>query len=233
VRPTRIGFVGDSWGEPQWRDPFPGYSADQHSSLILHGLGYDVTNASQAGGSNLVTWRNLEQHAGMRNLDVIVWFHTEIARDWPWARNRSWSLDTLLHDTARSVYRECDQIRARTCPHTPIWLVEGQAGVIDPEFGQHFEPHWWTRTWRSSLCGRTLPDTHLLSIVPTQPQMWRSCQDGKKQRNQMVSDVETVMQAMVKCPKYFTDRCHPNNLAHAELARLIAETIPAQQPGIV
>ena len=77
-RPTNIGIVGDSWGEPQWCDPIPGYSALGHTSMRLHQLGYRVRNSSRRGGSNVESWRALEGFGGMRDLDLIIWFHTEV-----------------------------------------------------------------------------------------------------------------------------------------------------------
>lgn len=220
---TKIIILGDSWGEPNWRLARQGFTAQGHSEYRLRDLGCTVTNYSSSGGSNLTTWLAWAQD--LTAADWLIWFHTDIGRDWPWQElSRGWHYQELMDQTADQVYSRAQAIYARS-NRPKIILVEGQSRRHRPQFDQYFSPHTVITDWRSQLLGRELPYSQLIGpLSSADKNFFRSCRDSLELAHSLITDVETIMEAM-KHSELFPDNCHPGDQAHAQLTQQLWEIV--------
>ena len=211
----QISIIGDSWGEPNWRFPMPGYSAEGHISQLLHYLGHRVYNSSIRGGTNLSAWESAQGMPAHKESDLVIWFHTEVSRDFRPPQS-GWTLDESLAQTSQRVYRDISHIRQELVPRARLWVIEGQAPVYSPHFYQWFKPDYWTRDWRSQILAQPMPLSQLVGPLSSNDQWLAQCRDPIEVQSQWVSDVELIMSSMRASP-LFPDQCHPGDLAHKEL----------------
>ncbi len=224
-----IVILGDSWGEPNWRCPQPGFTDQGHVSVLLRQWGARVSNYSISGGSNYSTWWSYRTHdQDTEAPDWIIWFHTDMARDFNWPhlhgidRSQNWHYEDVLAKTARSVYKRCSEIwQGKNRP--PLILVEGQSQRVMPLFTEYFTAMHVIADWRAQLVGTELPKTQMIGPMVGQGQtFFKGCRDSLEQQNQWIDDVETVMRAMQKSD-LFVDNCHPGDRAHKMLFEYLVQ----------
>lgn len=211
----QISIIGDSWGEPNWRFPTDAYSASGHISCRLHRAGHTVYNSSQAGGSNLSTFTHAANWTVHRDSELVIWFHTELSRNMSHPIGNHWFYEQELSRVAHTVYQQCRDAFKVTFPKAQLWVIEGQSPVVSPQFYQFFKPRFFTKDWRSRLVGRQLPQTQLIGALSHYP-FFDGCDDSHRQKMLWTQEVELVLTHMRRS-HYFSDDCHPNDLAHEEL----------------
>ena len=216
-----ITIVGDSWGEPNWRRPIPGHTAEGHVSYLLQHQGFAVENYSISGGSNLATWLNLARNS-RRPIDWIIWFHTDISRDFLGHElDHPWHSQELIDRTANRVYGDIQRIVSQSAVAANMLVIEGQSCVHEPHFSERFSWARMIRDWRSQLLGQQMPRTQLLGPMSSGGgNFLDNCRDSYERKMQLITDVETVLQAMHE-HDLFPDNCHPGDLAHQQLAQTI------------
>jgi hypothetical protein len=222
---ANILIVGDSWGEPNWRGPeYPGFTEAGHTTYQLRSLGHDVINLAVSGGSNLSTWINVRERGDLnQDRHWVIWFHTEITRDWPQDRHR-WFYQAITDRTADRVYSEIKQIKHTHCPNAGLILVEGQSTVIEPWFSQNFTTDLFVKDWRSELLGRPMPPSQLTAQLSQDQNILKGCLDSVEQQHQLIDHAEVILKAM-NASDLFPDRCHPGDLAHQQLSLRIHKFI--------
>lgn len=240
----RIAIVGDSWADPGLFDHLPsipckGYSKQGHIDGRLRARGYTVGNFSRSGASNLYTWRQFAQ-APRETWDWIIWFHTELSRDWNWPNidaeccglrctfaadlkpsYQAWNYSASIEHAALTVYSE---IAAALKAHadSKLMVVEAQSVCLEPQFSQWITPHYWLRDWRSELVGRKLPASQLITTLSSSRSWCRDglffdrCQDHHEVQFGLLAAVEENIAAMDQSP-WFVDRAHPGDRAYAAL----------------
>lgn len=240
----QIAIIGDSWSDPGMFDhlaaiPCSGYSKQGHIDGRLRSKGYTVSNFSRYGASNLYTWRRFAQAAN-QTWDWIIWFHTELARDWNWPdmaaaqcalgctfaadlkpSYQAWSYKHSIEHAADTVYSEIAAILTLH-PRSKLMVIEGQSVCQEPQFSQHLEPHYWVRDWRSELVGRKLPASQLITTLSSSRSWCRDglffdrCVDQMQVQFRLLAAVEENLAAMNQSP-WFVDRAHPGDRAYATL----------------
>lgn len=240
----RIAIVGDSWADPGLFDhldsiPCRGYSKQGHIDGRLRARGYTVGNFSRSGASNLHTWRQFAP-AAREPWDWIIWFHTELARDWNWPdmaaphcalrctfaadlkpSYQTWSYQASIDHAAVTVYSEIAAVLALH-PHSKLMVIEGQSVCLEPRFSQWITPHYWLRDWRSELVGRKLPASQLITTLSSSRGWCRDglffdrCTDGHELQFRLLAAVEENLTAMAGS-EWFVDRAHPGDRAYAAL----------------
>lgn len=216
-------MLGDSWGEPNWRSPQPGFTDQGHVSVLLRQWGAEVNNYSISGGSNYSTWWSYKTHGQhLERPDWIIWFHTDLARDFHWQhlhgidRQQPWRYLDTLETTARSVYSKCSEIW-QALGAAPLILVEGQSQRLSPLFEEYFRTHLIIKDWRAQLVGRDLPSTQMIGpMVGQGAKFFENSSDSLADQNLWIDQVETIMQAMRDSP-LFVDNCHPGDRAQVML----------------
>lgn len=228
-----IVILGDSWGEPNWRSPQPGYTEQGHITHRLRSWGARVSNYSISGGSNHSTWWNWRNH-GSDPADWIIWFHTDIARDFNWPRlhgidrDQPWSLESTLDATAASVYQRCQSVW-RERGSSPLILVEAQSCRYRPLFDRYFQPQHVIEDWRAQLVGRPMPKSQIIGPMVAQgSDFFRNCRDTREQQSLYIDQVETIMAAM-NSSDLFLDNCHPGDQAHGQLFDRVIDLLGAQE----
>jgi hypothetical protein len=224
----KIVMLGDSWGEPNWRSPQPGFTDQGHVSVLLRRWGAEVNNYSISGGSNYSTWWSWNTHGQhLEWPDWIIWFHTDMTRDFNWPhlhgidRRQPWHYEQVLETTAKSVYGRCSQIWHRL-GRAPLIVIEGQSTRVQPWFDQYFQPNWVIEDWRAQLIGRPLPPTQMIGPMVSQGKnFFENCLDSTAQQLMWIDQVDEIMQAM-RTSDLFPDNCHPGDRAQELLVdRLI------------
>jgi len=205
---NKILIWGDSWGEPNWRNPQPGFTAEGHTSSRLRTLGYDVENLSESGQGNLVSI----QRKPHTRPDWIVWFHTELPRDFDiGAVHHHWRYNEFCDRTAERVYSLAAK-RLHELGNPVLIVIEGQAPLW-PGYEQHFTPYK-TIPWKEQLLGTSLPHSHLTATWDLLNTPLN--RDSTATRHSLTRDAHTILELM-KSSNYFTDNCHPNDVAHEML----------------
>ena len=239
-----IVIIGDSWADPGMFDhlssiPCRGYTKQGHIDGRLKAHGYAVSNFSKTGASNLYTWRRFAQ-SQTQPIDWIIWFHSELARDWNWpnidAPNcglhctfaadlkpsyAAWSYEASIKHAAEVVYGEIAQILANR-QNPRLMVIEAQSVCLEPYFSQHIQPTYMIKDWRSELVGRKLPATQLITTLSSSRSWVKDglffdrCVDDLKQQLKLLSAVEQNIDAM-STSTWFVDRAHPGDRAYAVL----------------
>lgn len=223
-----IAIVGDSWGEPNWRSPQPGFTAQGHVASQLAQRGHRVLNASVSGGSNLASWMRLRELERSQP-HWIIWFHTDLARDWR-AHDlaKPWQYQELIDRTALEVYSRINEIWLELA-HCPMIIVEGQSVGHQPYFSEFFQHTEIIKDWRSELTGQELPQTQLLGPMSTSGhRLLANCRDSHSDQMKMIDAVETILRVMHQ-HDMFPDNCHPGDRAHSELLVKIEKIMAAKR----
>ena len=159
-----IVILGDSWGEPNWRGPYrSNFTAQGHTEHRLRAQGYQVHNYSCSGRSNLHSWRRLAE-SPPNKVDYVIWFHTEIARDFD-QKSRG-LLSEELDRTADQVYAGVAAIQNQWVKDAHLIVIEGQSQVHQPHFDRYFAHRTLILDWRAHLLEQEeLPYTPLLALL--------------------------------------------------------------------
>ena len=99
-----IVIWGDSWGQPNWAKPQSGFTAEGHTANRLRRLGYEVENLSENGHGNITS---IQRQSHIKP-DWVIWFHTELTRDFPIFKKElkgtTWTYLDMCNSTAEFIY---------------------------------------------------------------------------------------------------------------------------------
>lgn len=214
---SKIVVFGDSWGDPEVADNVQrsGFTNQGHVVNLLKTAGHAVTNFSKGGVSNLVSWLYLrDDPRDFSDTDWIIWFHTEMARDWK--PQKGWHLCDRISEWSNHVYARIAELQRQRLGAAGLILIEGQSTRVEPEFSCYFQPLHMVKDWRSELCAEPLPDSQIMAPLLSNPRLLRGCKDPQARQNRWLNNIHKLISAMKLSP-YFSDDCHPNDLAHREL----------------
>ena len=227
-----IIILGDSWGEPNWRGPqyndrhSPSFTAQGHSANLLAQRGYTVFNYSESGRGNMTTWLKLQSNPPPR-ADHVIWFHTEIARDF--SQDQVGDLWTELDTTADRVYSRISGILTQYLEGVPLTVIEGQSQCHQPQFDHYIKDCHVIKDWRARLLGQdSLPYTPLLAQICGTGDPFARWTNSTEEKSQWITDTELVLDLM-KHSDLFPDNAHPGDLAHLELTNQLCELIAAKR----
>ena len=219
-------ILGCSFGVPNYLGP-PGPSPDTHTEFLLQNLGHKVFNCARNGGSNLESLQRAKsflqgntikhpayddqtiQNQDNQHIDWIVWFHTELYRDFSRLENKTHKFaqdqESIAHITYSSYKKFQQNIKARLA-------VIGGAGDLHDCFDDYFSPEFVIRSWRSDILG-----VSLTSQTVWQREHFDTSKDSVEVKlNQLENDLELINLMQVSTD--FPDNCHPGERPHQILA---------------
>lgn len=218
----RIVIIGDSWAAPP--DPsqeIPGYyTREGHLAGRLEVLGWQIENYGIRGGSNLDSWRLMSRQRPAIRPQWVIWFHTELGRDWyrEQSQPQPWYYDRKIEQVSIKVYKEIRQHYEALEAEGGLIVVEGHSQVQDPWFTVNFSVREIVRDWRSYLCRRKLPPSQIMGCMINNPDFLALCMDPLKQQLRWLADTELILEEMKANSGLFPDFAHPGDIAQAELA---------------
>jgi hypothetical protein len=221
-----IIIMGDSWGEPNWRRPQPGFTPQGHTANLLAQRGYTVFNYSESGRGNMTSWLKLQKNPPPR-ADHIIWFHTEIVRDM--SNDYTGLLNEQLDLGAEQIYRRIQGIQQQYVEAADLIVIEGQSQVHQPHFDRYFPQRRLIADWRAELLAQdSLPYTPLLAQICGEGDAFARWTDSSEVKQQMLTDTERVLDLM-RDSELFPDNAHPGDLAHEQLTNRLIELIAAKR----
>lgn len=227
----KIVILGDCWAESMWRCAGTTTLVNGHLTGLLEKKGCAVYNFGTIGMSNYHSW-NLYKNfiLKLEKPDLIVWFHTTPIRDlnsflinpsqekngWP-IDNWEWKLHDLVHITAKKVYREISDIISEFKIDN-IFLVEGQASVVEPEFSKYIpEPVYTVKSWRNKILDMpNLPDSKFLGLPSDMFEMGLNLDSNETKVKELENQIQ-ILKAMNDSPM-FPDNAHPGPRPYKQLA---------------
>ena len=225
-----IAILGDSWAESMWRIESTDTLVNGHIHGMLEQNGYSVHNFGKIGMGNVDSWESYELMISKENVkakypDLIIWFHTEIFRDIDLndiqRHSKRWTYYDLMSKAATLAYKKIKRI-IDTYKLNNIFLIEGQAPVVEPEFSKYIpEPAYTIKSWRNKLLDiPNLPSTHILK----HPELFEygNNLDSLDTKIQQLDDLKSVQDAMENSV-LFPDNIHPGRKAHEQLVKQILE----------
>lgn len=224
-----ILFVGCSYGVPNYFGS-PGVAPEYHTEYLLRKMGYTVHNCAGNGSSNLDAFDRLEEYVAGRPIsdpanrgfeiqldnndtrfDWVVWFHTEILRDYLTANCNGSKINTaielLYHKTYKRFFEISNRLNLKTA-------VIGGCSEVSPIIYEYGNPTFVIHNWISRLLGQRLPTTHLLSqfsVVEDSP-------DTIEDKHLFINNSEEIMSKIRGRPDLFPDRGHPGIGPHRDLS---------------
>jgi hypothetical protein len=210
-----IWITGDSFGLPNL------FSDNVSLETILASKGYNVMNFSIGGTGNSIAFENVNKHFEQKKTspDILIWFHTELAREWG-ENQTQWTYQKRLNDTAAQVYTRVHEIVKKL--NTKLIVIEGQSVVAEPYFSDLFQPDAIIKDWRSEILGEKMPESHIIS----RPYLFldNSCINTDEEKNKLINDITFIWDKMVASEDY-PDGCHPSKKQYLLLGERIEACI--------
>ena len=226
------------WAEPRNTTP-----TDAHTEFLLREHGYNVVNSSQNNSSNLNSLDRaqkllagksvahprhdpdgverdtikLEHPPG--NIDWVIWFHTELARDASDTELARYPITKLLNNTAEIVYRAYAQFIQELGAQV---VVIGGAGDVLPSLYRYIQPTFCIPSWRSYIFKESLPSMNFLSRL----EKFKLIADTTENKMLMLQQQE-IVRAKLAASDFFPDNNHPGEVPHRELAGLLHRVFQA------
>lgn len=220
-------ILGCSFGVPNYFGP-PMPPPEDHTEFILRDFGHTVFNCAKNGGSNLDSLKRANEflsgrpvlHPAHKNqivpgikdqsIDWIVWFHTELYRDFASLPNKTYLFKQDSAALAEITYQAYRDFQNKTGAKL---AVIGGAGDLHHCFDQHFTPEFVIRSWRSEILG--------IDIMPLNT-LWQQEYfdhskdpiDDKLMRLESNLNLLNLMTASADFP----DNCHPGAVPHKKLS---------------
>ena len=244
-----ILILGCSFGTPNYNDAGPsGFPSTAHTEFLLKNFGHTVYNCSLHGSSNLQTIEQADAFLNGRplpylpyknhgnlslmptHIDLIVWFHTQIHREYyflfPLTGEMDWREPTVLRnykvkstdfygmesEMAALIYSQIAKLQQTT---NAKLAVIGGAGPVHRSITEYIQPEFLIGNWIGDIVEydtEPIYDTFMLKridhIIPIEL------------KNHMVDGTLLALDIMNKSG-YFFDGCHPGPIPHQKLvARL-------------
>jgi len=153
------------------------------------------------------------------NIDIVIWFHTEITRDWvhpqTWSNAKKVGYESHLSLTARSTYNYVSWLKKRY-PNTKWAIIGGHAPLHEKEKHLLDWAEYRVDNWRQQISGVECPETHLLSFLKNDHKEINNLL-SLEQKEQELSKIEIILEAC-KDNKLFFDNVHPNIEPNKKLA---------------
>jgi hypothetical protein len=221
-------ILGCSFGVPNYFGP-PSPPPQDHTEFILRDLGHTVINCAKNGGSNLNSLKRANDflsgkpiaHPAYKNqavqgianqsIDWIVWFHTELYRDFLILPNKT---NLYEHDSvalAEMTYQAYRDFQLNTRAKL---AVIGGAGDLHHCFDKYFTPEFVIRSWRSEILGTDIISDNTL----WQQEYFDYSKDSIEQKLLYLENNLDLLDLM-HASSDFPDNCHPGLKPHKELSK--------------
>jgi len=237
-------IIGDSWSITlthnywvRWKpDQTYGPSHADHIEFAMRKVGYAVNNRGWGGSSNHIqvtqalhylTWHD---YIG-KPLDVIIWFHTELLRDWHRANPREvkemkeYGLDAWLDYKATEVYGIVRQAQEQY-PNTKWIIVGGHCPVRQSHRHLLNKSALIIDNWRQELAGVECPECHTLTFLD-EFEKFKDCFPIDIVEREL--NLRDKIINACRDTKIFYDKVHPGPESMGQLSERIVNFIKAQE----
>jgi hypothetical protein len=205
-----ILILGCSFGVPD-----NGCPAEFHTENQLKILGHTVYNCARQGASNLASLKIAKEFCNNTALkiDWIVWFHTELIRDYSDLHIELQGTDQFsFTDQAKIVYNRyaefANTIQAKVA-------VIGGAGPVHPSLYSYITPDFCIPSWFNEILNLNLPQIQTLSRLDIIEKMQSI---GKQTKLEILQEHEEILNAL-EASEDFPDKYHPGARPHQKLAQ--------------
>jgi len=219
-------ILGCSFGVPNYIRP-PGVPPEDHTEFILCDFGHNVINCAINGGSNLDSLKRACDflsgksiiHPAYKNqtlqgiadqpIDWIVWFHTELYRDFKNLPNKTNLYEHDHASLAKMTYQAYKDFQRKI---NAKLAVVGGAGDLHKCFDEYFTPDFVIRKWKSEILG----------IDTTSDLLWQQeyFDHSKDSIEQKLKHIESNLDLLdlMNASDDFPDNIHPGSKPHRKLS---------------
>ena len=203
-----ILILGCSFGVPE-----NGCPAEMHTENQLRLLGHNVYNCARGGASNLeslaIGKQFLENNSAV-DIDWVVWFHTEIGREFVSEKYHSYIYD--IEKMAQIIYENYSKFLKSI--NAKVAIIGGAAPVYPNLFG-HINPDFCIPYWFEEILNLQLPETQILSKIELIEKF--QC-TGPDQKIKILEQHEEILNALY-ASEDFPDNYHAGGRPHIKLAQ--------------
>ena len=226
-----ILLTGCSFGVPNYFGP-PGPPPEHHIEFLLKELGYNVYNCSLNGGSNLDALDRLEKYlqgdlirhpaytdkflkleTHLSCIDWVIWFHTEILRDYI-RHSKGIYLDQAIDNLSNLIYSKMLYLKNKF--QFKLAIIGG-CSPIRKNLYKYVQPEFVIEDWKSDIVGIKLPEVqslYALSAIEISP-------DSLEYKNNLLSKHKIILDKLQDSKHFFPDNIHPGTIPHADLVSKI------------
>lgn len=160
-------------------------------------------------------------HIQNQPIDLIVWFHTEIPRDWSgddWIVAKKFGYDEFLKVSARGLYNYVSAMKEMH-PKTKWAIIGGHAPLVESEKHLLDWAEFRIDNWRQEITGVECPETHLTGHLHWEDKNINSLLTLEQKERELVL-IEKIVE-VCKDTKLFYDGVHPSIGPNKALAEKI------------
>jgi len=201
-----ILILGCSFGVPD-----NGCPAEMHTENQLRLLGHNVYNCARSGASNmesLTLGKKFVEENTEINIDWVVWFHTELIREYESKANIKYDFERMAQITYTSYFNFVNSINSK------VAIIGGAAPVYYSLFN-YIKPDFCIPYWFEEILNLQLPETQMLSRLEIIKKL--QCV-GPDQKLAILEQHEEILNALY-ASEDFPDNYHVGGRPHIELAR--------------
>lgn len=192
--------------------------------------GHNVNNVgywSMGNGHQLMRARGYLDGSYINNkpYDLVVWFHTEIPRDWSghdWVNAEKQGYYEYLQLTARATYNFVSMMK-ELYPKTKWAIIGGHAPLHEQEKHLLDWAEFRIDNWRQEISGIECPECHVTTFLNTDHKEINSLL-SLDQKEIELQKIEQIINAC-KDKELFYDGVHPNIKPTKELALRIIKQL--------
>lgn len=189
-------------------------------------LGHNVNNIGFWSDNNDNQLKRLQgylqgSYVNNNPIDLIVWFHTEIVRDWfndDWNYAKSQGYYEYLRVSAKGTYNWVTMIK-KTYPNTKWAIIGGHAALHEKEKHLLDWAEFRIDNWRQEITGIECPECHVTTFLKMDHKEINSILSLDEKEIEL-QKIETIINAC-KDKELFYDNVHPNVKPSKELATRI------------
>lgn len=186
-------------------------------------LGHSVNNIGFWSDSNSNQLRRSQgyiqgSYVNNNPIDLVVWFHTEVVRDWhgeDWTHAKTRGYYEYLRLSARGTYNWVTTIKERF-PKTKWAIIGGHAPLYSQEKHLLDWAEFRIDNWRQEISGLECPECHLTTFLDTDHKKTNSIL-SLDEKEMELQKIEKIINAC-KDKELFYDNVHPNVKPSKELA---------------
>jgi len=203
---------GDSWGVTTCNLP----DCELTTEYYFLGRGHTVFNKSWGGcpnGMQLDFAEGFLKHSTVK-VDLVIWFHTEVFRDFPCSRNNQYAMDFgpprdlehILDWLAEHYYAQAQ--RLKQLQPKAKWAIIGGHGPVRPRQRHLLEfADYIVDDWRSEIVGYKLPECHTMENVDY---LWSMKDSLNLDQIQAELDKRELIRGATQDRSLFFDTVHPS-----------------------
>lgn len=216
-----IAIIGDSWSINVHYGHTPGYAPLEYE---LMSFGHRVFSRGHGGSNNLYELDQfeyfLENTRSIFSIDYVIWFHTELMRDYHFLVEEN-NIDQHLDILADQTYTRAFDIH-KLYPEIKWIIVGGHEPIVRHKHLLSFATVL-IEDWRSEILGVKMPYTNFLGHLPYLENNIKKL--GVSRIEEELEKRNTIMKYCEECKEFFYDGIHPNSKTFNMLAHRLKKEL--------